>query len=131
MSDVRAEADDVRTTWLFLAVVVGVVVLGAVVLGVQQYFDLALRDELQRKVLAVESTALRNLRAAEQVKLGSYQWVDRKAGVVRIPVDRAMELTLAEWAARPTGFVPKAPQPPAAAQAQPPPAPAQALSPAP
>ncbi|MBV9580067.1 MAG: hypothetical protein JO057_15880 [Chloroflexi bacterium] len=32
-------------------------------------------------------------RAAEEQKLNSYAWVDRSAGVVRIPIDRAMDLT--------------------------------------
>jgi len=35
---------------------------------------------------------LRNLRAAEQTRLTTYGWVDRKAGVVRIPIERAKEL---------------------------------------
>lgn len=34
------------------------------------------------------------MRAAEDAKLSSYGWVDRQAGVVRIPIDRAIELTL-------------------------------------
>lgn len=37
---------------------------------------------------------LRQLRQSEDEKLGSYGWVDRKAGIVRIPVDRAMQLLL-------------------------------------
>jgi hypothetical protein len=32
-------------------------------------------------------------RDARKKQLGSYGWVDRKAGVVRIPIERAMELT--------------------------------------
>lgn len=32
-------------------------------------------------------------REARRRQLGSYGWVDRKAGVVRIPIDRAMELS--------------------------------------
>lgn len=36
--------------------------------------------------------ALRSLRAREDEVLSSYGWVDRDAGVVRIPIDRAMEL---------------------------------------
>jgi hypothetical protein len=32
--------------------------------------------------------------AAEQAQLQSYRWVDRDAGVVSIPIDRAMDLTL-------------------------------------
>jgi hypothetical protein len=31
-------------------------------------------------------------RAQEQSKLSSYRWVDRKAGVVQIPIDEAMAL---------------------------------------
>jgi hypothetical protein len=37
---------------------------------------------------------LKDLRAAEDELLKGYQWVDRNAGVVRIPIDEAMRLTL-------------------------------------
>jgi hypothetical protein len=37
---------------------------------------------------------LADLRAKEDELLGSYGWVDRNAGVVRIPIDAAMRLTL-------------------------------------
>ena len=39
---------------------------------------------------------LRQLREGENEKLNSYGWVDQKAGMARIPVDRAMELLLAK-----------------------------------
>jgi hypothetical protein len=32
-------------------------------------------------------------RADEEARLHSYGWVDRKAGVIHIPIERAMELT--------------------------------------
>jgi hypothetical protein len=35
---------------------------------------------------------LRQMRAAEDTMLNSYGWVDKDAGIVRIPVDRAMEI---------------------------------------
>lgn len=35
---------------------------------------------------------LREMRAGEDSVLNSYGWVDRDAGIVRIPVDRAMEI---------------------------------------
>ena len=35
---------------------------------------------------------MRQMRAAEDTMLNSYGWVDKDAGVVRIPVDRAMEI---------------------------------------
>ena len=37
---------------------------------------------------------LRALRAREEEILGSYGWVDKATGVVRIPIDEAMKLTL-------------------------------------
>ena len=37
---------------------------------------------------------LQDLRAQEQTELTTYGWIDQKAGVVRLPIDRAMELTM-------------------------------------
>ena len=42
---------------------------------------------------------LRDLRAREDEMLDSYGWVDRNAGIVRIPIDEAMRLTLRTRAA--------------------------------
>lgn len=55
------------------------------------------------------SADLESMRASEENLLDSYGWVDRNAGVVRIPIDRAMELLLQR------GY-PARPQPPAANQ---------------
>lgn len=44
----------------------------------QQLFDLAVRGERQR--------------AGQLDRLGAYGWVDRGAGVVHLPIDRAMDL---------------------------------------
>lgn len=35
---------------------------------------------------------LQTFRAQEEAELNSYGWVDRKAGIVRIPIDQAMDL---------------------------------------
>ena len=40
---------------------------------------------------------LKELRAAEDALLHSYGWVDQQAGVVRIPIERAMELLAEHW----------------------------------
>jgi hypothetical protein len=37
---------------------------------------------------------LKDLRADEDTLLGGYSWVDRNAGIVRIPIDAAMRLTI-------------------------------------
>ena len=101
----RGEADSPRTTFIFLFVLVSAFALTGIVLAVGQYFEVSVREEIEAKVLRPESEQLRALRADEEAKLTRYQWVDQKAQVVRVPLDRARALVLAEWAARPGGFV--------------------------
>jgi len=40
---------------------------------------------------------LREQRAADAKALNEYDWTDKEKGIVRLPVQRAMELTLQEW----------------------------------
>ena len=106
-----AESDNTRTRFILIFVIATCLVLGVLVVAVDQWFGVSVQDEISRKLLQPENTQLRKLRAEEEAKLTSYQWVDQKAGVVRIPVDRALELTLRDWEKRPTGFVPGTAQP--------------------
>lgn len=41
-----------------------------------------------------EKTDMKTLVAGQEDQLNSYNWVDEKAGVARIPIERAMELTV-------------------------------------
>jgi F0F1-type ATP synthase membrane subunit b/b' len=43
---------------------------------------------------------LQELREAEAKKASSYAWVDQKAGTVQLPIERAMELTARDLAAK-------------------------------
>ncbi len=109
---------------MILAMVIGTVAsLIVVVLGIAQFFDIAVRDEIQDKTLSQPSSALRDLRALEQDRLSRYAWVDQKAGVVRLPIERAAELTLRDWEQRPQGLTKP--------EETPPPSPAAASAPAP
>ena len=50
---------------------------------------------------------LKDYCAAQEQRVNSYAWVDRSSGVVRVPVDRAMDLLLARGlAARPASEAP-------------------------
>jgi hypothetical protein len=46
------------------------------------------------RLMTREGQGLAELRAEEERVLATYGWIDRKEGVVRIPVERAMELIL-------------------------------------
>lgn len=76
-----------------------IVVLVAVVIGLQLYYDTLKEEQVYVKVLAPESEDLRNLRAREDTELHSYGYIDREQGTVRLTIDRAMELLVAEAAA--------------------------------
>ena len=52
-----------------------------------------IRTAAQRKANLAE------LRAKEAKMASNYGWVDQKSGVVRLPIDRAMDLTLQRYAA--------------------------------
>lgn len=51
-------------------------------------------------VLVHPADRLTALRAAAEQRLHSYGWVDRQAGVVHIPIERAMQLIVRRDAAR-------------------------------
>jgi len=48
----------------------------------------------QPRVQVRPAIDLEKLRAAEDAQLNSYGWINREAGVARIPIDRAMQLIL-------------------------------------
>jgi hypothetical protein len=41
--------------------------------------------------LEIQAAGIENLRAVDQKLLGSYGWIDRGTGLVRIPINAAME----------------------------------------
>lgn len=93
--------------------------------------------DYEQKRAADRMAKLKALRDQDGQALTGYAWVDKNKGTVRIPIDRAMELALADLAGKkpaPAGPVATpVPQPQAAATgvATPPSAPAPAGSPAP
>lgn len=123
------ERDRPKTWLLLVLLIVGSVLLGIVVVFVIQFFDIMVRNEQDVKVLRKPAAALLALIDEENAKLTSYQWVKKVDGTVRIPVDRALELTLAEWNDKdkhPEGLVEYVDVPPAAPASQPASAPASA-----
>ena len=113
-ADVSHETSDVNFRAI-LASAGGLLALGAVVYFVVYLFfwSLARREDIASRDLMYPLAAgqgdrlppeprlqtnprrdLKDLRDAEDALLKSYNWVDRNAGVVRIPIDEAMKLTL-------------------------------------
>lgn len=81
-------------------------------------FIVARDNEHNRKIDQAKYVDLQDVKKAEDTKLNGYQYVDKDKGVVRIPVDRAIQLLVeeAKSAAPKTDAAPAASASPAAAK---------------
>ena len=75
-----------------------VVVLIAVVVALQGYYGRVSSEVENEKVVEQSSKELADHRAEQQERLGRYESTDPDAGLVTIPVDRAMEIVAEELA---------------------------------
>ncbi len=73
-----------------LVVVAIVIVLTALVFKTEQKL-------VERRVYAVKYDEGQAELARQQAALHSYRWVDKNKGIVAIPIDRAIELTVREF----------------------------------
>jgi len=85
-------------------------------------------NDYEQKRAKAREEKLRTLREADTKALTTYGWIDKNKGVVRLPIERAMELTVAELSSKhpvPAYPIatPAAQATPGAAAASPPPAP--------
>ncbi|MBI4875777.1 MAG: hypothetical protein HY822_14170 [Acidobacteria bacterium] len=92
MTDSGYEKSEPRMGLVALAFGGIMVALILVVLALQGFYDRAREQQIFVQVLQPVSEDLVNLRAKEDGQLHSYQYLDRAAGTVRIPIERAMEL---------------------------------------
>lgn len=73
-----------------------IVTLILVIIGVQAYFDKVWYKMVQEKVLASPAEELHALRSREDGQLFRYSYTDKTKGLVRVPIDRAMDLYVKE-----------------------------------
>lgn len=111
------EAADVNVKgviWFLIGLVITIVICYSILNAVFRHFTrlAAIQDQQIRSLSVVPSIAsqhpyfpepreqfspqldLESFRAHQERELNSYGWIDRQAGVVRIPIDRAMDLIL-------------------------------------
>jgi hypothetical protein len=92
--------------------IVGAILLAIVVVFIQGLYERVNRSEFQTKVVDSAPEEIRNLRAAQLARLHAQGWVDRRNGLVAIPIEKSMELLAAD----PNPGAPIiVPEPPAAA----------------
>jgi hypothetical protein len=84
-----------RTSLAYLLAILGALLIVAALVWVMHSYTQP--PPLGQDRVAVRKKALAELRAVEASELGSYGWVDQAKGVVRLPIQDAMKLTLREW----------------------------------
>tara|TARA_B100001179_G_C18250166_1_gene257930 strand:- start:146 stop:457 length:312 start_codon:yes stop_codon:yes gene_type:complete len=67
------------------------------IVGLFRWWDL---DQRENKIVARTGAEVRTLKADQAASLGSYRLLDRETDRVSIPIDRAMDLILEEYAAK-------------------------------
>jgi hypothetical protein len=97
--------------------IVGTLLVIIVVLFVQGLYESVNRTEFERKVVDEVPAELRSLRAAQRTVLHQTGWVDKKNGIVAIPIEKAMALLVADPDPAAPIILPAPPETPAAAPA--------------
>lgn len=111
-------------------VITGVVILGTFLIAaglVWAMIHYTAPAPLTEDRAALRRKNLSELRALNAEALANYGWVDQAKGIVRLPIEHAMKLTIAEWQnpaagranliareAKATAVAPKAPEKPSA-----------------
>jgi hypothetical protein len=88
--------DDSRIRAKALMGLIGGVLLIVVIVIIQILFYRANRAGLEQRTTSQPYEALRALDAEQLEQLTSYGWVDERAGIAHISIERAMELIVAE-----------------------------------
>ncbi|MHB2149277.1 hypothetical protein ACX8XP_09495 [Calditrichota bacterium LG25] len=86
------EKSDANVNKIIAYTILIMVLLGAIIVGVNEYFTYYSRQLEYDIILNKQSTELLELRANEEKILNSYELLDYTKGIYRIPIERAMEI---------------------------------------
>ena len=91
-----ATNNDVNTPAIALVGFISALLLFAMIILLEvMFYRIEARDRYE-KDFSQPPAELTSLVQQQQARLAEYRWIDEKKGVVAIPIDRAMELVVAE-----------------------------------
>ncbi len=94
--EIRCEPAGLDLGSIAMAALAGLGLVLTVALGAQALFLHATAAERDRQAIRQRPAAVSGLQAEQEDLLRSVRWVDQEAGVVSIPIARAMEMVVAE-----------------------------------
>jgi len=98
MMDDKRPQDELRASPIVLVGVVSAILLFLLVVFVSGLFLHWEKEVSLEKASPLMPEELRRLRSQQMGEINSYRWISEKDGIVRIPIDRAMELVAREEA---------------------------------
>ncbi len=81
---------------VFTVGAVGSILILSVIVATHAWFSHQVELEREEKSLGQVNRALVDLKGKQHLMISRYAWVDKEKGVTAIPIDRAMELMVAE-----------------------------------
>jgi len=90
-SEVDYERSDAKPFILGAALVIGMILVGLALIGVDNFFILAKEKMIFETAMKPESLVLRDVRSREDALLTTYGVVDSTKGIYRIPIAEAMK----------------------------------------
>lgn len=97
--EAAAEPDNPKVLIIVVATAATIALVIGIVIGVNVFWEQAVAEQVALTTGA-QDARLKALRTEEKQKLTNYAWIDKKAGVARLPLDRAVDLTLRDWKTR-------------------------------
>lgn len=91
-----SQTDDPSTPTIVVIGFIGAILTFAIIVALQALYYHANEREVAAKSAGYVPAQLTQQRSAQQADLATYGWVDQANGVARIPIDRAMDLTVGE-----------------------------------
>jgi hypothetical protein len=93
------ETDDPQAGMVVLVTIVGSIALVAIIVATQALFYYEKEADFRRKNYVPVVGEVRTLADRQLTDLNSYRWINEADGVVGIPIDEAMRLTVRELSA--------------------------------
>ncbi|TWT45243.1 hypothetical protein RAS1_16650 [Phycisphaerae bacterium RAS1] len=90
----REQHDDPKPSATAFALAVGIIVVIVSVIGLQALYFAVESDHAGSAAVQASFPTRTQLKNEQLAGTGGYRWVDKQAGIVAVPVDRAMELVL-------------------------------------
>lgn len=92
-----ARTDDPSSSNTLIVGLVGAVLVFVICVLLQVVYYRTFEHERRAKIINQQPEELRRLQVEQAEQLHGYRWVDKEAGVVAIPIDRAMELVVDDY----------------------------------